>query len=206
MEKYKTTTAIYDSYSELGKAFLVADRKGLVTNSVIWLIFLLIGTIFSSLNIIVLSSIMLFINLFGFAFPSSNSTRITDLTKRAKIHAKTYLWTVPKRKENEYSFTTSFGEKEFIIRDTLEYNKNDFLRIPYSDITHCVETKRFFVIISNISFNSRFWLFFFPLHDSLFGMVDKLEIEKSGQMEEFIEFLSDKCEKIKFDFECHKNR
>ena len=206
MEKFKTTSSLYDSYSELGKAFLIADRKGRRTGLVLLTILLLVSLAANSWQGIFSFAFLLLVHMFFYVVPSWYTQRITNLTGRAKANARSYLWTVPKRKEYEYSFTTSFGEKELIIRDVLEYSNNAILKIPYDTITHCIETKRFFVIVSKRSYGLCWLLFFgwvltfYSLSvDSYFGMVDKAEIEKSGEREELIKFLAYKCEKIKFE-------
>ena len=114
-------------------------------------------------------------------------------------------------KNCEIRFHTFFSEHTFIMQDYLDYGgaplqirdiingkavcysrpSNALVIIPYSEIHWFVETSSLYVIMPKIS---RGW----PEWYNVFGFINKVEIDESGQRNSLVEHLEQRCENINF--------
>jgi hypothetical protein len=99
-------------------------------------------------------------------------------------------------KSEDYIFYASFGETEFIMKDTLEYDGNTVVKMKYKDIRYFIETKTHYLLLPKSQFG---WLWFGWVEwFNMFGLIDKAIIDESGKKDNLINFLTCRCEKINF--------
>ena len=186
MELFKTTIFLNKQlYKELKKVLRTPLEKR---------IFLIMFSILVSLFILAIItrnfrlgeiSILLFPSLLYvyFIMPAWKIMRLSRIIQTKRSYSGI--------KSKEYGFITSFGEIEFKIKDLLDYKGNTLMTIEYDSIHWVTETETFFVILTGDSVNKF----------SEFGVVNKISIEETGQREEFLQFISSNCSRVKIDEE-----